>query len=158
MKKALTVLVVAVLVWGAQRWTHLDSRGTASSAPTAPSASTAPTTDAQPARQAPARPELEPRAGTQFESEGTVARVLSDDNQGSRHQRFIVRLASGRTVLIAHNIDLAPRIEGLEAGDLIAFSGEFENNDRGGVVHWTHRDPSGRHVAGWIKYRGRVYQ
>jgi hypothetical protein len=84
--------------------------------------------------------------------------VLPDDNEGSRHQRFIVRLASGRTVLIAHNIDLAPRVEGLTAGDSVEFSGEFENNDKGGVVHWTHHDPDGRHVGGWIKHGGRVYQ
>ncbi len=97
-------------------------------------------------------------SGVRVESEGVVERVLSDDNEGSRHQRFIVRVGSGPTVLIAHNIDIAPRIESLRSGDAIAFSGEYEWNDKGGVVHWTHRDPQGRHVAGWIKHDGRVYQ
>jgi Protein of unknown function (DUF3465). len=50
---------------------------------------------------------------------------LPDDEQGSRHQRFILRLASGRTLLVAHNIDLAPRIDGLQVGDQVAFSGEY---------------------------------
>ena len=94
----------------------------------------------------------------QFESEGTVTRVLPDDTKGSRHQRFLVRLSTGRTVLIAHNIDLAPRVQGVSEGDTVSFSGEFEDNDKGGVVHWTHHDPSGRHVAGWIRHRGQVYQ
>jgi hypothetical protein len=94
----------------------------------------------------------------QVEASGVVSRVLADDNDGSRHQRFIARMPSGQTVLIAHNIDLAPRIEGLRAGDTISFSGEYEWNDRGGVVHWTHHDPSGRHSAGWLKHDGRVYQ
>ena len=48
----------------------------------------------------------------QVEGEGTVIRVLADDLDGSRHQRFIVQLASGQTLLITHNIDIAPRITG----------------------------------------------
>lgn len=96
--------------------------------------------------------------GVEVEAEGTVLRVLADDNEGSRHQRFLVRLSSGQTILIAHNIDLAPRVDGLESGAAIAFRGEYEWNERGGVVHWTHRDPAGRHEAGWIRYAGRVYQ
>ena len=94
----------------------------------------------------------------QLEGKGTVERLLADDNHGSRHQRFIVRLDSGRTLLVAHNIDLAPRIDSLHAGDAVAFFGEYEWNPKGGVIHWTHRDPQGRHVAGWIRHGGRIYQ
>jgi hypothetical protein len=94
----------------------------------------------------------------QVEGEGTVIRELSDDLQGSRHQRILLRLASGGTLLIAHNIDLAPRLDGVREGDTIRFYGEFEWNDKGGVVHWTHRDPAARHIAGWIKHRGRTFQ
>jgi len=97
-------------------------------------------------------------SNVQVESSGVVARVLKDDKEGSRHQRIVVRLASGHTVLIAHNIDLAPRVEGVREGAPISFSGEYEWNNKGGVVHWTHRDPSGRHRAGWIKYAGHTYQ
>jgi hypothetical protein len=96
--------------------------------------------------------------GVQVEGEGEVIRVLADDGDGSRHQRFIVRLASGQTVLVAHNIDLAPRVEGLVAGDGVAFYGQYEWNERGGVVHWTHRDPRGGHAAGWVRHDGRLYQ
>src|SRR5690606_18291591 len=46
----------------------------------------------------------------QVQGEGVVVRTLPDDNDGSRHQRFILELPSGQTILIAHNIDLAPRI------------------------------------------------
>lgn len=100
----------------------------------------------------------EKASNVQVKGEGTVARILSDDNFGSRHQRFIVRLASGQTVLITHNIDLAPRVEGLKEGDTVSFYGEYVWNDKGGTVHWTHHDPQGKHVAGWIKYKGRTYQ
>ena len=98
------------------------------------------------------------RSNVQVQGGGSVSKVLSDDNEGSRHQRFIVRLASGQTVLIAHNIDLAGRVSSLKPGDPVEFYGEYEWNERGGVVHWTHRDPQHSHVDGWIKHNGHTYQ
>jgi len=97
-------------------------------------------------------------SNVQVEGEGVVTRILSDDVEGSRHQRFILRLASGQTVLITHNIDLAPRIDGLSEGDTVAFNGEYVWNAQGGLVHWTHKDPQGRHMAGWLKHNGRTFQ
>jgi hypothetical protein len=35
-------------------------------------------------------------SGVQVTGAGTVSRVLADDEEGGRHQRFILRLASGR--------------------------------------------------------------
>lgn len=62
------------------------------------------------------------RAGQWLQVTGTVQRLLSDDDEGSRHQRFILRLAEGRTLLIAHNIDLAPRLP-LRQGDSVGCAG-----------------------------------
>lgn len=101
---------------------------------------------------------LEIYAGTQMCGSGTVIRLLSDDNKGSRHQRFIIEQASGQTLLIAHNIDLAPKIYSLKKGGIIKFCGEYENNAKGGVVHWTHHDPQKRHTGGWVEYNGKKYQ
>lgn len=98
------------------------------------------------------------KSNVQVEGEGVVTRILADDNDGSRHQRFILRLASGQTVLIAHNIDLAPQVAGLKQGDTVRFNGEYVWNEQGGTVHWTHRDPEGRHTAGWLKHNGQTYQ
>ena len=58
-------------------------------------------------------------AGQQVQGSGTVSRILADDNGGSRHQRYILRLDSGKTLLVAHNIDLAPRVAGLRDGDTV---------------------------------------
>jgi hypothetical protein len=98
------------------------------------------------------------KSNFQVEGEGEVIRILPDDLKGSRHQRFIIRLHSGQTLLISHNIDLAPRISNLRKGDAVTFSGEYEWNHKGGVIHWTHHDPAGRHIGGWIKYQGKKYQ
>jgi hypothetical protein len=97
-------------------------------------------------------------SNVQLEGRGVVRRILSDDYEGSRHQRFVVALDSGQTLLIVHNIDLAPRVAGLREADPVSFKGVYEWNAEGGVIHWTHHDPNGRHVAGWIRYNGKVYQ
>lgn len=89
---------------------------------------------------------------------GVVEAILPDDVEGSRHQRFIIRLARGNTVLVVHNIDLAPRIDSLREGDRVSIKGEYEWNDRGGLVHWTHHDPRNRHEGGWIEHDGFRYQ
>jgi len=98
------------------------------------------------------------QGGVAVEGTGAVVKLLGDDSLGDRHQRFILRLPSGQTVLVAHNIDLAPRVEPLAVGDAVAFRGEYEWNDKGGVVHWTHRDPQGRHADGWLKHDGRTFE
>ncbi len=98
------------------------------------------------------------RSGVLVTGSGRVERVLGDDSLGDRHQRFILALDSGQTVLVAHNIDLAPRVEPLRAGDRVEFSGEYEWNDKGGIVHWTHHDPEGRHPGGWLRHGGRTYE
>ena len=100
----------------------------------------------------------ERRSGLQVSGEGTVSKLLPDDNDGSRHQRFILTLSSGQTLLVAHNIDIAPRVETLREGDSVAFNGVYEWNAKGGIMHWTHRDPGGKHEAGWVKHAGRTYE
>lgn len=94
----------------------------------------------------------------QIQGEGKVSKVLRDDSKGIRHQKFILQTDPEMTVLIAHNIDLAPRLPGLKEGDTVMFYGEYEWTDKGGVVHWTHRDPKGRHPDGWLRYKGQLYQ
>jgi hypothetical protein len=98
------------------------------------------------------------KSDLQVTGEGVVAKVLPDDKNGSKHQKFLLTLSTGQTLLVAHNIDLASRVDSLRAGEPIQFSGEYEWSAKGGVLHWTHRDPRGSHVAGWLKYRGRTYQ
>jgi hypothetical protein len=94
----------------------------------------------------------------QVQGRGVVTKILADDNDGSRHQRFVVRVDSGHIILIAHNVDIAPRIAPLREGDTVEFNGQYEWNPEGGVVHWTHHDPAGQHQAGWLKHNGQTFQ
>lgn len=97
------------------------------------------------------------RSDQWLEAGGVVQRTLSDDREGDRHQRFILEVEPGLTVLVAHNIDLAPRVP-LSAGERVVLRGEYEYNDKGGVIHWTHHDPRGRHEGGWIRHAGKTYR
>jgi len=98
------------------------------------------------------------QSGAMVEADGIISRLLADDLEGARHQRFILRMDSGHQVLLSHNIDLAPRLEGLQLGDVVRFRGQYEWNPRGGVVHWTHHDPQGERSGGWLQHAGRTYR
>ncbi len=94
----------------------------------------------------------------QIQGQGVVKKVLPDDTKGLQHQKFILQTSPDQTVLVAHNIDLSDRLPGLKKGDTVRFYGEYEWTAQGGVMHWTHHDPSGRHINGWLKYNGKTYQ
>ena len=161
--------VVAVVVVGAYAGARVTSHKHPIAPPTAPAAPSvvAPSTAGRPwAASSPsvsdnasiARAFANRAQDLRVDGEGVVSRLLPDDNHGDRHQRFLVRLPSGQMVLIVHNIAIAPRIQNLRVGGEVTFEGEYIWNDKGGLVHWTHHDPSGRHKEGWIKYSGRTYR
>lgn len=143
MKKLVTLAIIIVLAYGA-----LQNGDFAKSQSPVVEADNRTLLDAQ-ARQ---------QSDVQLTGHGIVTRILPDDLQGSRHQRFILNIGSDRTVLVSHNIDLAQRVEGLQKGDKVEFSGEYEWNSKGGVVHWTHHDPAGRHPGGWLQHQGNIYE
>lgn len=144
MKKLAYLIVALVLAYGFAREQGISIPGISDTAPAANSE----------LLQAYSRQQ----SNVQVQGSGVVVKVLRDDLKGSRHQKFILKIAGGPSVLVAHNIDLAPRIDGLRAGDSVEFYGEYEWNAKGGVVHWTHRDPGRRHVDGWLKHDGRTFE
>ena len=94
----------------------------------------------------------------QVQGEGQVIKILSDDIVEPRHQRFIIQVSPKQTLLVVHNIDIASRVSNLQVGTSIEFYGEYIWNTEGGIIHWTHHDPDGTHVDGWLKYAGETYQ
>lgn len=115
---------------------------------------------------APAPPATDPAILTAIErhrsevwgvAAGAVERLLEDDRKGIPHQRFIIRIETGTTILVEYNLDLAPRVP-LEVGDSVLVRGEYHWSELGGRIHWVHHDPSGAPGGGWLKLRGKVYQ
>jgi hypothetical protein len=100
----------------------------------------------------------EHRSGIEVTAEGSVTRLLSDDNGPSgTHQRFIVQVkGSVQTLLIENNVDIGKRVP-LSAGDDIVVHGEYVWNDQGGLIHFTHHDPAHTHEDGWIELRAVRY-
>ena len=96
------------------------------------------------------------RRNVPIEFSAVVTKLLKDDREGLQHQRFLVK-AAGLSILVAHNIDLAPRVP-VTVGATVRLRGEYVWNDKGGVMHWTHRDPRGRHAAGFIEVAGQRVQ
>lgn len=94
---------------------------------------------------------------TWVEGHGIVTQALSENDDDSHHQRFVLDTRNGQTLLIVHNTDLAPRAP-VGLGDRVSFRGFYEWNRLGGVVHWTHHDPMGAEHGGFIKHRRRTYR
>lgn len=88
----------------------------------------------------------------------TVRASLATDYEGIPHQKFIVELSTGQTLLIAHNLELASPIRRLRVGETILIYGEYIWNAEGGLLHRTHDDPDFLLPHGWIRYQGRKYQ
>ncbi|MBI4534546.1 MAG: DUF3465 domain-containing protein [Candidatus Melainabacteria bacterium] len=89
--------------------------------------------------------------------EAPVLKLLSDDTVGIPHQRFLLQLTNGTTVLVAHDTQMAPRVP-VRAGDIVTIHGEYIWNEKGGVIHWTHHSNSTHHEPGWIEFNGQRYQ
>lgn len=143
---AVIAAVVWVSVWGTRAGSAPEpARGTSSAEPTGDGAAQIAELYAS---------EL---SDVQVRGSGRVIRLLSDDVEGDRHQRFILELSNELTLLVAHNIDDFPRLDGLMVGDEVAFYGEYEWGEQGGTIHWTHRDNHGDHVDGWLEWKGKRY-
>ena len=94
------------------------------------------------------------QAGQMVKFEAEVIKILKDDLKGDKHQKLIIKKGN-QTILLAHNIDIAPRIP-VKIGDIIIVNGEYEWNEQGGVVHWTHRS-NNQHPAGWVNHKNIKY-
>lgn len=93
---------------------------------------------------------------------GEVLRVLGlRDGPSGQHEGFLMQLPSCNntrfTVRVEDNVGFTGVIP-LTEGDKLTVKGEYEYYPLGGVIHWTHRDPRGRHSGGYIDFNGKRYQ
>jgi hypothetical protein len=100
------------------------------------------------------------RSHVEVVADGTITRVLGvAPGRVSPHEGFLLRLSSGCSLVVRveANTDFTGPIA-LTEGQRVAVKGEYEFYAGGGVVHWTHRDPRGRHEGGYIEAGGQVYE
>jgi hypothetical protein len=99
------------------------------------------------------------RSGVEVVARGRVTRVLGvQAGRSSPHEGFLLRLDSGcaLVVRVEVNTDFTGTIP-LSIGSVVLVEGDYEYYSRGGVIHWTHRDPRGRHENGYVDVNGTMY-
>ena len=96
-------------------------------------------------------------AHTEIHVSGTITRYLGTRySESGEHEGFLVQTTGSNAPLkIEDNVNITGFIP-LRRGDAVELQGQYECND--GVIHWTHRDPSGRHIAGYVIVNGRRFQ
>ncbi len=99
----------------------------------------------------------EHRMNTEVTGKVRVYKLLREDDEGLKHERFLVMLSDGTTVLVAHSLDKAPPVP-VSPEDEIIIHGEYVWNAKGGVIHWTHHSDTPKHEGGWIDFKGKRYE
>jgi hypothetical protein len=100
------------------------------------------------------------RSHVEVVADGTVTRLLGiAPGVVSPHEGFLMRLRSGcdTIVRVEVNTDLAGTFP-IARGEAVTVKGEYEYYPLGGVIHWTHHDPRGRHEGGFIEIGGKTYE
>lgn len=152
----LVAVGVAVFVY---EWQHRDQLGFVKPQPVASAPSTAPDSALDDNARVAALFAAH-RSDEVVEITGRVVKLLEDDEEGDRHQRFLLQVGEQPLLLlVAHNIDIGQRVPVTE-GDELRVRGEYEWSEKGGVLHWTHRNPARnpRHEGGFIQLGGKRYE
>ena len=99
-------------------------------------------------------------SGAEVVASGSVIEVLSaQGGPSSNHEGFLMRLNGSCDLLVRVETDtaLTGRVP-LQSGEKVEVKGEYEYDLTGGVIHWTHHDPDGRHDNGYVVAGNRTYQ
>jgi len=99
-------------------------------------------------------------SGAEVLAEGTVVAELGTSNGPSgEHEGFLLRLTRQCDLMlrVETNVDITGPVP-LRPGETVIVKGQFEDDPTGGVIHWTHHDPEGRHVAGYVLAGGKYYE
>jgi hypothetical protein len=95
----------------------------------------------------------------QVDLSGTVTTQPSffyGSNTHAMHEKFGIRTDDGRSIEVIDNVKLAPKVP-VQPGDRVRVVGEFIDDPKGPIVHWTHHDPRGTHPDGFIELDGVRY-
>ncbi len=86
-----------------------------------------------------------------------VTKILPDDRQGLKHQKWEARLSNGQKIQVVYNSDMGARVP-VEVGDQFGVGGEFVwGRQNVGIMHWLHEDRKDRRPDGYVYHEGQVY-
>lgn len=92
-------------------------------------------------------------------AQGNVLAILGTSSGPSgEHEGFLLKLTGDCDLLV--RVEVNTGITGpipLHRGEKVIVKGQYETDVTGGVIHWTHHDPAGRHVGGYIVAGGKTY-
>jgi hypothetical protein len=99
-------------------------------------------------------------SGVEVIAQGTVLGILGMHNGPSgEHEGFFLKLNQECDLMlrVETNVDITGPVP-IQNGETVTVKGQFEDDAEGGVIHWTHHDPRGRHVSGYVEANGKLYQ
>lgn len=70
--------------------------------------------------------------------EGTVTKILPDDNVGLPHQNFIIKDTKGRTMAVNHDTKFGKKVQSLTVGMTLTIRGVEYHDSKADGIHWTH--------------------
>ncbi|HUA08549.1 MAG TPA: DUF3465 domain-containing protein [Candidatus Acidoferrales bacterium] len=100
------------------------------------------------------------QSGVEVIGSGTVLALLGTSNgRSGEHEGFLLKLTGqcDLALRIETNVDITGPVP-LQPGETVVVKGQFEDDADGGVIHWTHHDPSGRHITGYVEAGGKFYE
>ncbi len=98
------------------------------------------------------------RGGVVVSSVGRIAKVLKNQQSPYAAQVILLRLSSGRKLLIKHNIEKAQPIPQPVAGEMLSFAGTYSWNSKGGMILSTYQQTDKPQLSGWLMYQDITYQ
>lgn len=86
-----------------------------------------------------------------------VTKLLPDDRNGLKHQKWEARLSNGEVIQVVYNSDMGDRVP-VKIGDKFGVGGQFVwGRQRMGVMHWLHEDKREKRPDGYVFFNGTVY-
>jgi hypothetical protein len=102
--------------------------------------------------------------GSQSTNQEVIARGKVADILGTRsgrsgsHEGFLLKLDGDcdLTLKVETNVSITGPVP-IRRGEIVIVKGEYVYDPLGGILHWTHHDPEGRHIAGYVVSDGKTY-
>lgn len=96
------------------------------------------------------------KSGMMAEVQGQVTRLIMDEDESAREQKFVIHAISGQSLMVTHDLSRSDRVP-VATGDEVIVRGEYVWTEPGGMLIWTTRDSGSGDRHGWIDHKGERY-